>query len=393
MTEDLTAMAAVRCNPSATIAGRSRRAVAWALQAPRRAAEHAMRRHAAVLCNEPDGRGFRHCELANRLGVPCRTLRRWRQSGHVEDRCRPRGRPCKESPVVEREAVLGWLEREGCHMGLPSLRAAFPWMPRCELQELQREWREAHRAAHRHSVSKLAWHKPGPVWAMDHSQPPELAGRTYPSILSVRDLGSGMQLAWRPVPDETAQTTIAVVQSLFDEHGPPLVVKSDNGAAFISHELDELLSRYQVAWLPSPPRRPSYNGSCEAAIGGCKIRTEHFAQRDHDGCWTSESMEAARRQSNELARPKGHLRPTPTERWATRAPITKQEREEFYAVVRENRQKIQDVTTRVDRDNLNQERCVQRQAVRQALLDLGLLTITRRSITLPFKLAKAAKIS
>jgi transposase InsO family protein len=130
---------------------------------------------------------------------------------------------------------------------------------------------------------------------MDHTQPPEPIDGRYPRVLTVRDLASGMQLAWQPVPDETAVATVAVVLSLFRKYGAPLVLKSDNGSAFKSEDFAKLLASHGVAWLPSPPRMPSYNGSCEATNRHAKLRTAHFALRDHGGRWTSAALQAARR--------------------------------------------------------------------------------------------------
>ena len=266
-------------------------------------------------------------QAKQRLCVPRRTLSRWRQACHRQDPCQPRGRPCKQSSPSQRQEVLDWLDREGCHLGSPALRAAFPSLPRCELLELQRLWRMAYRAAHRVTMPRLTWHQPGSVWAMDHTHPPEPIDGIYPSILCVRDLASGMQLAWQPVPDETAGTTITVVESLFAAHGLPLVVKSDNGSAFKDQGFTDLLKQHRVVPLLSPPRTPRYNGSCEATNRHGKVRTDHFAQRNHGGRWTTAAFEAARRQANELLRPKGHLaanrkpvlgRPSPRHRQATR---------------------------------------------------------------------------
>ena len=76
-----------------------------------------------------------------------------------------------------------------------------------------------------------------------------------------------------------------------------------------------------------------------------------------------------------------------------RTPITTVKHDAFTAACAIHRQKIRDVTNDFRPDNLNHVRRLQRRALRRALLDLGLVTITQRAITLPFKLHKAAKIS
>ena len=278
-------------------------------------------------------------------------------------------------------------------MGSPSLRRAFSEMPRCEVLDLQHQWREYYRATHRQVVKELTWHKPGRVWAMDHTKPDEPIDGMYPSILCVRDLGSGMQVAWAPVPDETAETTVAVVEALFREQGAPLVVKTDNGSAFISHLFAALLKRHDVAWLPSPPVWPQYNGSCEATNRHAKVRTRHFVQRHYGGRWTAAAVDAARRQANELLCPEGPLGPTLSERWSARRPITTEERAAMAGAITAARHELLLMTSAQQPATVKEERCVQRHAVHRELVDHGLLTVTERLITPPFKLQKAAKIS
>jgi transposase InsO family protein len=291
--------------------------------------------------------------------------------------------------------VLGLLDREGPHLGLPTLRAEFPQMPRCELRDLQAAYRHYFRMTHRQSTEELTWHRPGRVWAMDHVHPPRPIDGVYDEVLSIRDLGSGLQLAWQPVPDETATTTVAVLESLIAQHEAPLVIKSDNGPAFKSDQMQRLLKRHRIVWLPSPPCTPQYNGSCEAANGSMRRRTNYFADRAEDSQrWTSKSLEAARRQANELTRPHGHLGPTPTELWASRTPITSEERDQTAAAIEGHRQRILlEWKDHIDPQNKNHQHQVHRQAVRRALLDVGLLTVTRRSISLPLKQKNRDNIS
>jgi transposase InsO family protein len=56
----------------------------------------------------------------------------------------------------------------------------------------------------------------------------------------------------------------ASTRSIFSTHGPPLVLKTDNGSLFVAEPFEELLKQWQVLALLSPPRTPRYNGAVEA---------------------------------------------------------------------------------------------------------------------------------
>ena len=94
-----------------------------------------------------------------------------------------------------------------------------------------------------------------------------------------------------------------------------------------------------------------------------------------------------------MTRPQGHLGRTPGELWDDHRPISPDQRSQFRAAVARHRDEIIAAHKPFDPQNKNHQRQVHRQAVRQALLELGLLTITRRSIPLPLKRKKRAKIS
>jgi len=67
-----------------------------------------------------------------------------------------------------------------------------------------------------------------------------------------------------------------------EEHGPPLVLKSDNGSAFIAHLTQEAMLRAVVAQLFSPPKPPEYNGPLERSNGVLKTYThQHALQEGH----------------------------------------------------------------------------------------------------------------
>jgi transposase InsO family protein len=114
------------------------------------------------------------------------------------------------------------------------------------------------------------------VWAVDFNftgPRPAIAGR-YRYLLAVRDLASGRQLMWRPVEAATGEVARDALAALFAEHGAPVVLKCDNGSAFTSAVVEEMLAEHEVAGLFTPPHWPRYNGSVEAGIGSLKERTD-----------------------------------------------------------------------------------------------------------------------
>jgi transposase InsO family protein len=325
------------------IVGRSRRAASAGRQQVRRIREWTARRHAARFAMDVASSGCSCRHAAEVVGVRPRTLAHWRcceQRGRLA--CRPRGRPCKQSSQSDRQCMVEWLQEVGPQVGLPTMQTTFPSIPRCELVDLQRDYRREFRQANRVAVEELTWYMPGRVWAMDHAEPPRAIDGIYEACFSVRDLASGLQLAWLPVPDETAETTAGALVALFIEHGPPLVLKSDNGSPFKSGLVGRLLADWGIVPLRSPPVTPRYNGSCEAGIGAMKVRTHYEAARNGcAGVWTSEDLEAARRQANEYHHPQGHTHFTPHQLWQSRAQIAYTERERFHLAVEQARRKQQ----------------------------------------------------
>ena len=175
--------------------------------------------------------------------------------------------------------MLALIELVGPHIGVPTLQSLFQTMPRREIQDLLRRFRRVWRRRRRRLLHILHWRRPGTVWAIDFAEPPLSVDGRFDRLLAVRDLASGMQLLWLPVADETARTAIAGLEALFRQHGAPLVLKSDNGSAFIAGAFAKFLVRWRVWHLRSPPECPEYNGACEAGIGSMKTRTYHEAAR------------------------------------------------------------------------------------------------------------------
>jgi hypothetical protein len=378
------------------IAARSRRAAAAARQRPRREQEHQARQRATDFAASAKTEGCSCRQTARRLCIHPRTLSDWccRQR-RGEMTCQSRGRSCKQSPFQKRLAVAEFLRDTGPGIGIPTMRVAFPNVPPCELTDLRLDYWRVYRHHNRVALEELTWNSPGRVWAMDHAKPPQPVDGIYAAMFAVRDLASGMALDWLPVPDETAVTTRDALLALFLEYGPPLVLKSDNGSAF-KRDVVTLLNDWRITPLPSPPETPRYNGSCEAGIGGLKNRTRHQAAlAGHPGIWTSDDTEAARRHTNEFHYPDGYTKATALDVWQSRSPIDHAERERFRLTVERIRSQMQGAMDPTSRESLTaaDQAATHRRVVRQALLEQGILSTKWRSITLPIKPRKYARIS
>jgi hypothetical protein len=128
---------------------------------------------------------------------------------------------------------------------------------------------------------------------------------------------------------------------------------------------------------------------------------EHQARRratafaGHPGFWTSDDTEAARRQANEFHYPHGHDQPTPRDLWQSRSPIHHTERERFHLTVQSIRSQMEEAMDPLARESLTaaDQAAVHRRVVRQALIELGILSTHWRSITLPIRPRKLARIS
>jgi Spy/CpxP family protein refolding chaperone len=365
-----------------------------ACQQPRRQAEHQARHEVLDFRNRTARLGITCPDAARRLGIAPRTLRHWQQrSREGQLKPYPRGRPARRSPRWLRNQVVQLLCLTGPSVGTPTLEATFSTMPRSELKDILRRFRRVWQYQNQRLIHRLRWHHPGTVWAVDHVQPDQPIDGVYPYALSVRDLASHYQLAWQPVPDVGAETTIAVLASLFWKHGPPLVLKSDNGSAFIARDTGQLLATWGILHLRNPRMTPQYNGSCEAANGSQKKVTEdQAALAAHPGRWTSYDLQQARMIRNRLGRPWGHRGPTPEQVWQSRLPITSTQRSQLNTAVQRYRQEERTRRGIPDEAALGDaaQASVDRVAISRALKKHGYLSVTRRLVTPPIKPRGAA---
>jgi transposase InsO family protein len=325
------------------------------------------------------GLGWAWSRISDFLKIADRTLRHW--CSKVLDRLGPAcplGRPRKRSDREHRNAVIDLLDDLGPQVGVPMLRACFPAMGRAELDELKTDYRRVWRARHREPLRILSWPAPGSVWAIDFAEPALPVDGRFGYLLAVRDLATGMPLLWRPVEAATAADAVAGLVGLFAEHGPPLVLKTDNGSPFTGGAVDELLVAHHVEHLLSPPYWPRYNGSIEAGIGALKDRTAARAARaGHPDYWTLDDTAAALDDAAHLARPHGPTGPSPAAVWQARSPIVAAARAAFGSAVAAR------IACGRPTGAVWSEPEVARRAIRLTLEERGYLQYRRRQILPP----------
>jgi transposase InsO family protein len=306
------------------------------------------------------------------------------------------GRPCRRSDTKVRNGAIHLAQAAGPQASVAILRAAYPKMARGEVQNLLARYKRIWRKDHRRLLHVLHWHRPGAVWAMDHTEPARRIDGLYRYVLNIRDLASGTELAWLPMEDETAALADYALEALFYQYGPPLALKSDNGSPFVAEVTLQLLKRWDVVPLFSPPHVPEYNGSLEANNGVMKIRANHLAARQgRPGYWACDDLEAAQWFANHVHRPWGEYGPTRQEVWDQRVPISAAERSAFGRSLAQHREAVR-LADKIPLDEtlsrLAQAK-VDRVAIRLALVEQGILTFTRRSITPPVATHFPVKIS
>jgi transposase InsO family protein len=330
------------------------------------------------------------------LRVSVSTLRRWLW-GWLTDRLavQPRGRPLQRAATALRNAVLSALGLLGPGVPIAVLQDVFPATARRELEHLVSRYR---RVLRKRGVllHQLLWANRGAVWAVDFTQAPAPIDACYPYVLSVREVAAGKQLLALPAPDTSAAIATDALRALFVEHGAPLVLKSDNGAAFTASVTRELLRQQGVQHLLSPPGMPSYNGACEAGIGGLRTRAHYLAaQHGRPGHWSCDDVEAARLMANQTARPLGPLGATPDELWAQRLARFDGERTLLHRAVEEATREVRghfDDPHSSMHSSRTQD-AITRIALVRALINCGYLLLRRRRFSHPILSEKVLGIS
>jgi hypothetical protein len=273
--------------------------------------------------------------------------------------------------------VLRVIYRTAGHVGQDALKKHYPDVSRSLLRGLLERVRRRLRAKRRKSLLRLHWTWPGTVWAMDFTA---LDGRSGGHALCVRDLGSTRVLHAGLVDGESSAEVALVLASLFAAHGPPLVMKMDNGAAFVSERTVALLRVSDVMPLYSPPRTPQYNGSCEVGNGRIKRIAEDLRLLDDPEAPLADYVDPALDVMDQQLVGRGARALSRLELWQRRRKLTpelRRELRESYRKHEADRREAQGIAKGAALGHAEQA-SLDRYAIRDALCEMKLLKIRRR---------------
>jgi transposase InsO family protein len=207
--------------------------------------------------------------LCESVGLSYASFRRWKHRLEAGQPATFKPGPRKVAPLSREELrVQLCCLKHGRHRsrGVGELYRHYQdQISRHDLQVLIEAVRREHAQQRQAALRHITWQVPGLVWSLDDA---ELVRFDHHKLRlhQVQDLASRYKFTpW--VGGQVWGEIVALhLEQLFLQHGPPLVLKRDNGSNLNHPAVDEVLARYLVIPLNSPPHYPPYNGGMECAV-------------------------------------------------------------------------------------------------------------------------------
>ena len=308
--------------------------------------------------------------LADEILVPASTLHRWCARAPARALS---GRPRLPFGRPDHDEVRSAIVAVAARTTVAALKQQFPHITRAVLAAMLRQVRRELRVARRRHLAQLTWRWPGTVWAGDFTH---LDARA--AALCIRDLPSGNVLHAGIADAESSAIALTTLEGLFEQHGPPLVIKLDNGPAFVAERTKELLAAHDVLPLYSPPGCPAYNGACEAGHRPLKNTAVDLCNLD-SGSALEQYLAPAARLLNDRPRGCAAGADSAAQIWSARTPLPARLRQDL-ARRRAHHLRVRSEASGIaerDRPDHALAASLDRYAIREALFELDLLLIRR----------------
>jgi hypothetical protein len=175
----------------------------------------------------------------------------------------PRRGRRKHVLAASQRSQIALLVRQHPGWGLTRIRQRIPGLPKNAAATYLKRLKRIMRRRSRRHWCRLTWRVPGAVWALDGTWMDRVVDDIGRRALLVAEMHRRKPLALQSVRGERTGDTISLLQRLIDVHGPPLVLKVDNGSAFIAKRLADFCDGHGMVLMHSPIRQPRWNGTCE----------------------------------------------------------------------------------------------------------------------------------
>ena len=207
--------------------------------------------------------------LCEAVAVPYANFRRWKRRLEQGQPIFFQPGPRKVTPLnlEELRAALCHL-KHGCRRsrGVGRLYRQYQdQISRRALQALAETVRRDLAQQRQAELRHVTWQIPGLVWSVDDAELARFAHHKL-HLHQVQDLASRYKFTPLVGEQVLGEMVALHLEQLFEQHGPPLVLKRDNGSNLNHEAVDEVLARYLVIPLNSPPHYPPYNGGMEHAV-------------------------------------------------------------------------------------------------------------------------------
>jgi len=257
-------------------------------------------------------------------------------------------------------------------------------VPRRTIQQKITDERKDVNRRKRIALKTLSWSESMVCWAMDdtHVFTNEQGRKVW--IHNIKDLGS--QYILPPVTGKllTGKQVADNLRSLFDMFGAPLLLKRDNGSNLCAAEVDEVLEKYQVITLNSPPYYSPYNGSIEQANLLIKARMRALSVK-YDRPLNEQTLPllaalAAHEENAQSKRSIGRRTPSFTFFKNHKRRINNKTREEVIAHIEEMKKSLRGNRTAL---NKREEKRINRKAVEAVLEKRGYINVVENNRVSP----------
>ena len=218
--------------------------------------------------------------IADLLNRASGTLRRWgrRWSKLLPIRLRP-GAKCVEplsfiQPKLFDDLSHGAKRSRGSGALHDKLTGT---LPRRRIQQMINEARSRFNQQQRATMFRIEWLNPMLAWAIDDTELTSLLrGQIEPGrrlfVNTIQELSTRYKFDTGIRPFLNGDEVAERLSKLFVRHGAPLILKRDNGSTLNAAPVNDLLRKYGVIALNSPPYYSRYNGAVEYA--NREIKTE-----------------------------------------------------------------------------------------------------------------------